>query len=87
MKPSAPVPARTPPSLPGDASRSPVAGVALPLARGSAFLAADTQISKNDDLSLGVCGLTAQKINLIIPKSYAIFMVLELEALEPRQLS
>lgn len=44
VKPSAPVPARTPLSLPGDASRSPVANVALPLARGSAFLAVDTKI-------------------------------------------
>lgn len=39
--PSVPVPALTPPSLPGVASHSPVADVALPLARGSAFLAAD----------------------------------------------
>ncbi|MED6241258.1 hypothetical protein ATANTOWER_005347 [Ataeniobius toweri] len=42
-KPSAPAPAPTPPSLLGAASRSPVAGVALPLARGSAFLAVETQ--------------------------------------------
>lgn len=41
--PSAPGPARTPPSPPGDASRSPVANVALPLTRGSAFLAVDTK--------------------------------------------
>lgn len=55
VKPPAPDPARTPPSLPGDASRSPVAGVALPLARGSAFLAVGK--SRRTINSQAVCGL------------------------------
>lgn len=73
VKSSAPFPALTPPSLPGDASHSPVAGVVLPLARGSTFLAADKRKAVNSQQPEGLKGspkaaiFTAHRSTIDIP--------------------